>query len=65
MFLLLLTFWTDYSVWSPTFDYMQLIMTVFLVNVTLPPSPVYALGAFNYALFTFLPNFFTNELPAA
>lgn len=64
MFLLMFTFWTDYSVWSPIFDYMQIIMAVFLINVTLPPSPVYALGAFKYALFTFLPNFFTNTLPA-
>lgn len=64
MFLLLFTFWTDYSVWSPIFDCMQLIMAVFLINVTLPPTPVYALGVFRYSLFAFLPNFFTSKLPA-
>ncbi len=46
MLLLVLTFWTDYSVWAPMFDYMQIMMALFLLNVTLPPTPMYALGAF-------------------
>lgn len=45
------------------FDYMQIMMAVFLLNVVLPPTPMYALGAFRYALFSFLPNFFTDSLP--
>lgn len=65
MLLLLFTFWTDYSVWAPMFDYMQIMMAVFLVNVILPPTPMYALGTFRYALFSFLPNFFVDSLPAA
>jgi hypothetical protein len=65
MLLLLFTFWTDYSVWAPMFDYMQIMMAIFLLNVILPPTPMYALGAFNYALFSFLPNFFTDSLPTA
>ncbi len=65
MFLLIFTFWTDYSVWAPMFDYMQIMMAVFLLNVILPPTPMYALGTFRYALFSFLPNFFVESLPAA
>ncbi len=65
MVLLCFTFWTDYSVYSPIFDYMQLMVAVFLVNVTLPPTPVYALGVFKYALFSFLPNMFSDTLPTA
>lgn len=47
------------------FDYMQIMMAVFLLNVVLPPTPMYALGAFKHALFSFLPNFFTDILPTA
>ena len=65
MFMLLITFWTDYGVWAPMFDYMQTMTAVFLINLILPPTPMYALGAFKHALFSFLPNFFSNELPVA
>lgn len=65
MILLVFTFWADYNVWAPMFDYMQLMMAVFLINVILPPTPVYALGCFQYALFSFIPNLFTQSLPAA
>jgi hypothetical protein len=65
MLLLLFTFWTDYSVWAPMFDYMQIMMAIFLLNVILPPTPMYALGTFKYSLFSFLPNFFTDSLPTA
>lgn len=47
------------------FDYMQIMMALFLLNVILPPTPMYALGTFRYALFSFLPNFFANSMPAA
>ena len=65
MLLLAFTFWTDYSVWGPMFDYMQIMMAVFLLNVILPPTPMYAIGTFRFALFSFLPNFFTDLLPTA
>jgi hypothetical protein len=60
--LLVLSFWTDYSVWSPMLDFMQVMMAIFLLNVILPPTPMYALGSFKYSLFSFLPNFFSSKL---
>lgn len=63
LLLLIGTFWTNYGVWAPMFDYMHIMMAVFLINVNLPPTPMYALGVFKYSLFTFLPNFFTSLFP--
>lgn len=58
MVLLIFSFWTLNSVWAPMFDFIQLILAVFLVNVEIPPTAMYALGIFNLSAFTFLPNFF-------
>jgi hypothetical protein len=63
MILLIFSFWTLNSVWAPIFDFFQLMFAVFLVNVDLPPTAMYALGIFNLSAFTFLPNFFANSLP--
>lgn len=63
MILLIFSFWTLNSVWAPIFDFFQLMFAVFLVNVDLPPTAMYALAIFNLSSFTFLPNFFTNSLP--
>lgn len=46
-------------------DFMQVLFAIFLVNVVLPPTTSYALGTFKLACFTFLPNFFTNNLSEA
>jgi hypothetical protein len=45
------------------FDYMQILMAMFLINVNLPPTAMYTLATFKLALFSFLPNFFTSVMP--
>ena len=60
---LVVTFWTDYTIWIVMFDFMQLVFAIGLFSVDLPPTPMYAFGSFTNSFFTFLPNFFKDSLP--
>lgn len=63
--LLLLTFWTDHSIWMPMYDFMQLMMVMIFVNVGYPPNLMYSLKQSFAAVFAFLPNFFTSYFSQA
>ena len=44
------------------FDFMQIMFVISIINVDLPPTPVYAFSMLKNSFFIFLPNFFTNAL---
>ena len=56
--LLIFTFGTHQSIWMPMYDFMQLIMSLILVNVAFPPNLLYSIRSSFASAFTFLPNFF-------
>jgi hypothetical protein len=62
LILLVMTFWAYYTIWSPMFDFMQIMFAISVISVDLPPTPVYAFSMLKNSFFTFLPNFFTNAL---
>lgn len=63
--LLLFTFGTHQSIWMPIYDFMQLIMTCVLINVTYPPNLLYSVRSSFASAFTFLPSFFTASFQKA
>jgi len=63
--LLLFTFGTHQSIWMPMYDFMQLCMTIILVNVTFPPNMLYTVKSCFASAFTFLPNFFSSAFVQA
>jgi len=63
--LLVLTFWTDHSIWMPMYDFMQMMMVLIFVNITFPPDLLYSINGLFGAAFNFLPNFFTNYFKQA
>ena len=63
--LLLFTFGTHQSIWMPMYDFMQLCMSIILVNVTFPPNLLYSVKSLFGSAFTFLPNFFASAFSQA
>lgn len=63
--LLILTFGMDHSIWMPTYDYLQLIMALILVNINFPPDLMYSIYRTFASCLSFLPNFFVNSFSQA
>lgn len=58
--LLLFAFGTHHSTWMPMYDFMQSIMIIVFINVTLPPNLLYSVKSSMKSAFTFLPSFFSS-----
>lgn len=63
--LLVLTFFTNQSIWMPVIDLFHLLFALLFINMVLPPTPAYAISKAKILILSFLPNMFTNALPKA
>jgi len=63
--LLLLTFWTNHSIWMPMYDFMQMIMVLIFVNSNYPPNLLYSVSKSFGSALTFMPNFFSKAFGQA
>jgi hypothetical protein len=63
--LLLLTFWTNHSIWMPMYDFMQMIMVLIFVNGNYPPNLLYSVYKTFGSALTFMPSFFSSAFKQA